>query len=61
MLASTTAGVTVKITDEVWIATALLHREHPNRLLHKEVARRTLTAGQKSKKEIPVRLNRKRA
>jgi hypothetical protein len=26
----TTTGSTVKVADEVWIATALLHREHPN-------------------------------
>lgn len=28
--ASTTAGATVKVADEVWIATALLHREQPS-------------------------------
>lgn len=25
-----TVGVKVKVADEVWIATAILHREHPN-------------------------------
>jgi hypothetical protein len=26
-----TSGIQVKVADEVWIATALLHREHPDR------------------------------
>lgn len=25
-----TSGIQIKVADEVWIATALLHREHPN-------------------------------
>ena len=26
-----TSGIRIKVADEVWIATALLHREHPDR------------------------------
>jgi hypothetical protein len=30
MATSSTTGATVKVADEVWIAAALLHREHPD-------------------------------
>lgn len=31
-MTTTTADVTVKVADEAWIATALLHRQHPKAL-----------------------------